>query len=57
MSETEDLDFKESMDEISANFAKNSLVENETNQLPVVTHTASNPDITMEALTSDLAAL
>ena len=57
MSEIEDLDFKESMDEISTNFANNSLVENQTTQLPVVTHTASNPDIAMEALTSDLAAL
>ena len=36
------------MDEISTNFANNSLVENQTTQLP---------DIAMEALTSDLAAL
>ena len=57
MSEIEDLDCKKSMDKISTNFTNNSLVENETTQLPVETHTASNPDIAMEALTSDHAAL
>ena len=47
----------ESMEEISINFANNTLVENLDTQLPVLTHTANTPDIAMEALTTDLAAL
>ena len=57
MSEIQDLDFMESMEEISHNFAHNTLVENLDTQLPVLTDTVNTPDSAMEALTTDLAVL
>ena len=57
MSETQDLDFVETMEEISHNFAHNTVVENLDTQLPVLASTVNVPDSAMEALTTDLAAL